>query len=400
MLKNSNNITRIKTLFLKQIEQPLNASEKAEMQEWLSANSAEYEALLLEINDVEMARKDVAILDSIDEEAAWQQFKERVQLGIPVAPMRRRWSSYAAAAAMIMVVTTGVYLLLNNGQPKESGHRVASAATPIINDVPPGGNKAILTLADGASIVLDTAANGALTQQGNTTVSKLDNGQLAYNTANKKPGAILYNTIATPRGGQYQVTLADGTKVWLNAASSLRFPTAFMGKERSVTLTGEGYFEVAKNAAKPFTVLMNGMLVRVLGTHFNVMGYANEKEMITTLLEGAVKVSKGTETGILKPGMQAKLTAADKMEVVRDVDVEGAIAWKNGAFNFHNTDLETILHQVERWYDVTVIYQSAKPTLYLSGMVSRHKSLSQVLTMLQQAGVQLKLQGKQVIILP
>ncbi|HQW45168.1 MAG TPA: FecR domain-containing protein, partial [Chitinophagaceae bacterium] len=271
--------------------------------------------------------------------------------------------------------------------------------TPEKNDVAPGGNKAILTLADGSTIILDNAANGSLTEQGNTKVIKLDDGQLAYNTLNEKPTEIVYNTISTPRGGQYQLTLADGTKVWLNAASTLRFPATFSGNERKVELTGEGYFEVAKNAAMPFKVSVNNMTVEVLGTHFNINSYSDEASIKTTLLEGAVKVTNGDAVQMLSPSNQAQLTADGEIRLNRNVDIEDVVAWKNGIFNFSGTAIENIMRQISRWYDLDVSYEGAISKETFSGVVSRNSNLSQVLKIMEQAGVKFKIEGKKIIVM-
>jgi len=217
---------------------------------------------------------------------------------------KRSFFRVAASVAILLLVSIGVFLIYNNNKHTEVAK--VEKPNPEKNDVAPGGNKAILTLADGSTIILDNAANGSLTEQGNTKVIKLDDGQLAYNSEGAA-GEVVYNTISTPRGGQYQLVLADGSKVWLNAASTLRFPATFSGKERKVELTGEGYFEVAKNAAMPFKVeLENGVGVEVLGTHFNVMSYSDDEQVKTTLVEGKVRVLNGENNVMLRPNQQAK----------------------------------------------------------------------------------------------
>jgi ferric-dicitrate binding protein FerR (iron transport regulator) len=210
-----------------------------------------------------------------------------------------------------------------------------------------------------------------------------------------------YNIISTPRGGQYQLILPDGSKVWLNSASSLKFPTAFYGKERQVELTGEGYFEVAKNANTPFSVTVNQMKIDVLGTHFNIMAYNDEKTMNTTLLEGAVTVSDGEMEKKLIPGQQAIVNEATRQMSVGQADILKAIAWKNGLFEFDNTDLSTIMRQLARWYDIEIVYEVTPEKTALGGSISRNLSLKEVLNMLEANGINhFNIEGKKIFVLP
>ena len=309
------------------------------------------------------------------------------------------WKKVAAAAVIIMMLGTGAYFLFGNkGKQDEIAKTENNNSSN--NDVAPGGNKATLQLADGSTIILDSAQNGTLSQQGNARVLKLDNGQLAYN-ASGTAKEVLYNTISTPRGGQYQLTLADGSKVWLNAASSIRFPASFTGSKRKVELTGEAYFEVAKNPAMPFTVSVNGMNVEVLGTHFNINSYADEDIIKTTLLEGAVKVTKGSVIAMLSPGQQAQLTSNGQIGVNKNIDVDEVMAWKNGKFQFGDkVDIGTIMRQIARWYDVDVEYKGVF-TKHFGGSISREVNISQVLKVLETTGdVKYKVEGRKVIVRP
>ena len=309
---------------------------------------------------------------------------------------KRSFFRVAASVAILLLVSIGVFLIYNNNKHTEVAK--VEKPNPEKNDVAPGGNKAILTLADGSTIILDNAANGSLTEQGNTKVIKLDDGQLAYNSEGAA-GEVVYNTISTPRGGQYQLVLADGSKVWLNAASTLRFPATFSGKERKVELTGEGYFEVAKNAAMPFKVeLENGVGAEVLGTHFNVMSYSDDEQVKTTLVEGKVRVLNGENNVMLRPNQQAKFTKSNKSLLIdKDADVNKAIAWKNGLFDFDNDNIVDILRQLSRWYDVQIQYVGNMRLQYYSGSIRRQVNISQVLFMLEQAGgVEFKIKGRNV----
>jgi transmembrane sensor len=305
----------------------------------------------------------------------------------------------AAAASIIGLILLGTFFWFNRDEQREVS-QTEVRKNGYKNDVLPGGDKAILTLADGSTIVLDDAQNGALTQQGNTKVIKLG-GKLAYDPAGSGSTEVVYNTISTPRGGQYQIELPDGSQVWLNAASSLRFPTAFAGKERRVEISGEAYFEVAKNRSMPFVVRVNGAEVQVLGTHFNVMAYQEEDVVKTTLLEGAVQFVSGNSTSLLKPGQQSQLTKEGKVKVVSGIDVDEVMAWKNGMFHFENVDIETIMQQLSRWYDVEVVFKSKNTREQFVVEMPRSSKLSDVLRVLELTGdIKFEIEGKKVIVSP
>lgn len=318
----------------------------------------------------------------------------------PVVQMPKRiWPKIAAAAAVIAVLLSGYLFFTKRAADKEIA-RIETIKQKFKNDVTPGGDKAILVLSNGQSIVLDSAANGTLTQQGNTKILKLNSGQLSYaQGAAAKNTEVLYNSIVTPRGGQYQVILPDGSSVWLNASSLLRFPTAFIGKERRVEITGEAYFEVAKNTAMPFIVkINNGAEVEVVGTHFNIMAYQDEVTMKTTLLEGAINMRNGNDIQRLKPGQQAQLTQ-NKMQLVNDVDLDQAIAWKNGLFDFNDDVVPDIMRQLSRWYDIDVAYEGKIPEGHYVGSVRRKSNISEVLKMLEVAGgIHFEIEGKKIIV--
>jgi ferric-dicitrate binding protein FerR (iron transport regulator) len=298
-------------------------------------------------------------------------------------PQRKiRWWPYAAAAVTIGMIAWLLYLKPVPPQP-------APLIAKIKTDIQAGTNKATLTLADGSTIALDSI--GTL-QQGATTIRRKP-GILQY-AAQGKQETVSFNTLSTPRGGQYQVMLPDGSKVWLNAASRLKYPTAFIGKERIVELEGQAYFEIAKNAHQPFKVHVNGSDIQVLGTSFDVMAYPDEKTTNTTLLEGAVKVADK----ILKPGQQAAVSGSDIN--IRQVNTDDAIAWKNGYFSFRDADLPTVMRQLSRWYDVTISYHGAIPQGTFSGEIGRTLSLEQALQILEQTRVHFNIEGRQIVILP
>jgi transmembrane sensor len=300
-----------------------------------------------------------------------------------------------------------------------------------------------LTLANGQQILLDSAHTGMLAQQGNAQIIKTDSGRLAYKIRDGKPTAVVYNVLATPRGGQYKLQLPDGTGVWLNSASSIRYPTAFTGGERKVEITGEAYCEVAKDKAKPFHVEAKDMDVAVLGTHFNINSYDDEGSIRTTLLEGSVKVTKnrtavaassdrqpksnGTlESVTLKPGQQAVAaplpasSVSDKSDrqlqspavglktqqrlkqqltVVNDPNIDQVMAWKYGIFNFNGADLSTVMRQLSRWYDINIKYEGNVPVSHFKGELPRDLTLAQVTSILGQVEVKFRIEGKTLIVM-
>ena len=307
----------------------------------------------------------------------------------------RRWAWRAAAAVVILTAGMGGYRFLS-GRWQD---RMADVRS-LPHDVAPGSNKAVLTLANGTTIVLDSARSGKLTQQGGVSVIKLDSGRIAYTSPVEKPDQALYNTLTTPRGGQYQLTLPDGSRVWLDAASSIKYPTAFTGKEREVEMTGEAYFEIAKNTGMPFVVKAGGTTTTVLGTHFNINAYEDERTLITTLLEGSVKFGCGKEEKVLHPGQQAVLNAETRSFTVKEADTYQAVAWKNGQLDFDNKDLPAIMRQISRWYDIDINFQSTYDGATFGGGISRQLNLSHVLRLLDRGGVHTRLEDHKLIILP
>jgi transmembrane sensor len=316
----------------------------------------------------------------------------------PVIVMRSRpvswWLRRAAVAAILLFICTGGYFWLKSKQP---GLQSTKDQPFVQNTIVPGGNKALLTLADGSHIELDSTQQGTLIKQGDAKVINMDRSVLTYNAGNGSGKEIIYNTLTTPRGGQYQLLLADGTKVWLNASSSIHFPVAFAGKERNVSITGEAYFEVAPNAAMPFTVTAKGTTVRVLGTHFNIMAYEDESSVNTTLLEGSVKVFKGTKQAILTPGQEARINQRGEIKT-GEADTEEVMAWKNGWFQFNSLDIRQIMRQVSRWYDVDITYEGNIPTSHFSGMVSRGNDITQVLKIMQGGDVNFNISGRKLMV--
>lgn len=307
-----------------------------------------------------------------------------------------KWYWAAASILILLAITCSIYYY--NSKEKQD-QVLAQSGAKARNSIVPGSNKATLTLANGDVIVLDKEDNGALAKQGAVQIIKLNNGQLAYkadqgNDAGKQPS---FNTLSTPRGGQYQVTLPDGTVVWMNAASSLIFPTAFTGKDRTVKLKGEAYFEVSANEHQPFIVSVNNMDIQVLGTHFNVMAYEDEQVVKTTLLQGMVKVAADNKEVLLKPGQQAKMKRSGEMNIV-PVNVEEAIAWKNGIFSFNDATTQEVMQQIARWYDAEVVYPDGVPKGLFRGEIDRTADISTVLKILEVSGVRFTVEGHKILV--
>lgn len=313
----------------------------------------------------------------------------------------RSWKfNWAIAASLILILSLGVNLLFVTKRDNQVADIPAKNKT-YKNDVAPGGDNAELTLANGTKIILDSASNGSLASQGITQI-KRQQGQLIYSVASNsgREAEVMYNTLTTPRGGQQKIILSDGTQVWLNAASSLHFPTAFTGKERKVEVTGEVYFEVAKNASQPFIVSVNNAEIRVLGTHFNVMSYNDEAVLTTTLLEGSVSFTYKNKSSLLKPGQQSQLTNDGQVKVISDVNTDQVVAWKNEFFDFEGADIEEVMRQLSRWYDVDITYHQKPDDLFFAE-IPRNTKLSDVLKALALTGtVKFEIDGKRIVVMP
>lgn len=347
------------------------------------------------------------ILDSVDK-AEVRVIHDRLKLAIdtkidqedkfyPVVP----WTYLSIAASVLLVATIGLYFYLSRQPQVKQFSQQAMVA-----DVAPGGNKAVLTLADGKKISLTDAKNGTIAKENGTSILKTTEGQLIYQ-GQKTSNVIAYNSVATPNGGQYQLTLNDGTKVWLNAASSLKYPLSFEGKERKVELNGEAYFEVAHNKSKPFRVVTSHQEVEVLGTHFDINSYDDEPNTRTSLIEGSVRVTNLTSNKniTILPGQQSILSAAKPEAAikVRNIDLDEAISWKNGYFMFDEESLESILRKIARWYDVDIQYKglSEKNKLFFSGTLSKYSNVSKVLRKLELTeSVHFKIEGRTILVMP
>lgn len=311
----------------------------------------------------------------LKEQGSHKKGKQKVS---PIHFMRTAWFRYAAA--VLIVAGVSLFLVKSN---RTGDHDMTFSGTVAPDDILPGSNKAILTLSDGRKIELKEGAE--IFNDGGVNINK-NNGELIYNKTN----ILAYNIMSTPRGGQYRLSLPDGTRVWLNASSSITYPTAFHGRERKVSITGEAYFEVAYDETKPFHVEVNNITVEVLGTRFNINAYPDEQQVTTTLLEGSVKIN----ASFLQPGQ------AWANGVIRNADTEQAVAWKNGYFNFNRVGLPAVMRQISRWYDVDVVYEGKIPDLLFLGEIQRELQLSDVLEVLKRTEVHFKIEGKKIVVMP
>lgn len=396
---------RINELFHRFVQNTCTRDEMDELYAWIADKDDEQVQLLMDerFNTI----IDTSKADTVDWEHMYRQIigakrgapvKRLWYRGrsTPVVPVRRRnWLKYVAAAVLIML-TAGAALFISRTRP----HSVASVAERYRNDVQPGHNAAVLTLSGGKTVLLDNSTTKTVGRQGSTVILN-DSGRLVYKAGTGKTPEIFYNTLTTQKGNQYHLTLPDGTKVWLNAASSITYPTSFTGKERRVAITGEAYFEVTKNQHKPFIVQQGDMSVEVLGTHFDVNGYGDEEALRTTLVEGKVKVQKGTTGSILEPGQQAVIpNGARRIYIDHNPDIDVVLAWKNGSFAFKKAGIEAIMQQVQRWYDVDVVYQANIRTHFVAD-IPRNAPLSQLLQLLEATDqVHFRIVGKKVFVLP
>ncbi|MBC9929400.1 FecR family protein [Chitinophaga qingshengii] len=382
---------RLIYLLQRHINHSLSAAETEELRNW-SQSSADNGQVLEDLGDPVYREAVMRNQQQFDVESALQRVKNRAQ-----TPVRKKipvyW--YAAAACVALLMATGYYFQ----RSRPVIHTPPAVAHT--DDIRPGSNKAILTLADGSVISLSDAANGTLAQQTGVHISKTADGQLVYESAKESAasGPVAYNKMETPNGGQHQVILEDGSKIWLNAASSLRFPSTFRGAaNRTVELQGEAYFEITKDAAHPFIVKTAQQEVKVLGTQFNINSYPEEAAIRTTLLEGAISVAlPGSGPQLLKPGQQAVVTA--NTVAVVPVEVTEETAWKNGLFSFNGQEFRTVMSMIARWYDVKVVYDYDPGILHIGGTVSRSRRMEEVLKMLEVTGdVKFNVAGKTITV--
>lgn len=387
------NNTRLQLLIGKYMEKSLSDAERTELRGYF-----EDPAFLLEIEErfgMEYEKESGA--DEMNENHQKQLLKHIFEYDVPgQVPQTRKvklWPRIAIAASVAaIVISVGVWIYSGNQNNTNKG-------IAYNNDVTPGKQGATLTLANGEKIRLSDAVNGALAEEAGVIVIKSSDGQLTYKVLEQKNGADKINVLTTDNGETYQVRLPDGSSVWLNAASTLKYPVSFAkSRNRRVELSGEGYFEVAKDKRRSFIVMTADQKVEVLGTHFNIQGYTDEAAIRTTLLEGSVKVISVTgQNKVIKPGEQATVLAEEIN--VSNADVNDAIAWKNGDIQFDNKTIPDIMRQIARWYDVKVVYEGKIPKGEWNGSVSRTRNLSQVLKMMEKSKeVKFRINGKTVFV--
>ena len=418
-------VNRITSLIEKFLEEKISAEEERELKEWL-AEAEHNNSFFRQITDKKVLQEKLKIYATADSETMWQKTLQKIEAATDGAKLvdlypekktiRMPFGKIAAAASIILLISAGAWYYFSQSTRNQIAKTDNNEAT-LISKIVPGSQQATLTLADGSTIILNTVQNGNLANQGHTQITKTD-GRLTYNrkpgSESSKIGQDIYNTVTTPRGGEYQITLPDGSKVWLNAASSLRFPIAFAGNERIVELTGEAYFEVnpqtlqatAKEAAKqsakaaktPFIVKINTPAgnrneVEVLGTHFNVMAYNEEGIIKTTLIEGKVKVTSGNNFQMIKPGEQAR--QKEGSITVQHVDAEDVIGWTNGFIPVGGPDIDYTMRQIARWYDVNIEYQGKKPEVSFEGKLPRAATIENVIKLLNANNIKARLNEKE-----
>lgn len=336
--------------------------------------------------------------------AAFREIKPRLQQPAQPMPAQRRVLAgrrWWMAAAVLLLTGMSIYLLLHRAVPVVP--ELAEQRTVVIE---PGKEGAVLTLADGRQIVLDSIKNGQVASQDGTVLS-LNSGFLSYEMQSRQTGPVLYNTVTTSKGRQFRLTLPDGSNVWLNAGSALRFPTRFEGHERRVEVSGEAYFEIAAQPSQPFLVnIAEGKAeVQVLGTDFNVNAYTNEAAIAATLLSGKIRVMNSQAPGkpslVLTPGQQARTGGVTaEVKLASQVNLDKVMAWKNGLFNFEDASLEEIMRQLERWYDIEVVYEKGIPDVAVSGKITRGVSLEKLLEALRKMGLHYRLEERRLVVLP
>lgn len=378
----------IAVLLIKRLSGELTDFEELELKQWIQ-QSEDNRKVADEFLKNDSFKE--GLRDLMQKETIWERIQEQINLRSGKVIRVNWYKRIAIAASVFLVFGLSAYLAFFQKSDRNKDQEVTKTA-----DINPGGYKARLILSDGRSIILDSAADGELAQQGNTSVLNKNN-QLVYESS-AHLGTVEYNTLATGRAEMYSLTMADGTKVWLNSESSIYFPVAFNDKERRVEVTGEVYIQVAKNPSKPFIVSANGLEVLALGTEFNLNSYKDEDGISTTLVEGTVKVSKGGINTILQPGQQTKLIRNGQFTPPASINIDEITSWRNGWFHFESADLKTILRQFARWYDVEVVYEGPVKNRKFFGIVKRSSSLSTVLEILHDNDIIFRIDGKKLIV--
>jgi transmembrane sensor len=398
MKTNYNAESHLAKLFTKYFDKTASVQETEELFELLQVSTDEELAEVLRVRWDELETEAPALAPEKSKEILSQILKSGNGSDKKSEKLRIKFLSWfrLVSAAAILILVGWLLFIDRKSQPAPESAQISG----LKNDILPGGNKALLKMSDGRTIVLSNRKNGIVVKQDGIEINKVKEGQLLF-VSKQSPSQkkqVLFNTLETPKGGQYALVLPDGTKVWLNAASSLHFPSTFTGKERLVELKGEAYFEVAKNASMPFKVKTQQGEVKVLGTHFNIMSYEDETVMKTTLLEGAVQIKSGKKSDVLKPGEQAIMGGGGEIKIRNNINVEEEIAWKKGVFQFNDTDIKEVMRQLSRWYDVEIIYKGDVADKQLTGKISRNVKASEVINMLRFMGSNCRIEGKNIVV--
>ncbi|OQP52915.1 hypothetical protein A4R26_28195 [Niastella populi] len=408
----------IAALLLKQLRQEITEVELEYLESWKAAHPS-HARVAEQINDGEQLLADLQAMKQVDMDGWWQKISAQIPQVNKTVPFYRRWYAYAAAAAVLLVAGAITWQYWKPGhlpEPTNEKH------LPYVVDVKPGGNRATLTLSNGTAIELAGAANGNLAKEGGTNVLKVKDGELKYEhagTAAVNDNDVVWNTLTTPRGGRYSLQLPDGSKVWLNAASSIKYPAHFSTTERRVIVTGEAFFEVAAGNKKwPFKVMIPprrggaGEILEVLGTSFNISAYNDEADIRTTLLKGKVKIAalqlqagEQSDFKVLSPGQQARIphnviAGKDPISIVNLEDVEEVSGWKDGMIHLEDADIRSIMRIISRWYNIEVSYEGQTPAYTFTGTLPLKENLSSVIKVLEYEGVRLRMQQNRIIVLP
>jgi len=382
MIDNSNK-ERLQDLAHKWLNGTLLENEQTEFDQWFIKEEEE----VIEIPSI------IAKSDLEHRELILSRIYEQIKREEPKKIYSRIWIKMAAAAAIVLILSGGIYKIYFSAKPVET-------QTAGLTDIKPGGNNAVLTLSNGNKIVLNNAANGKIAMEGGSIITKTKDGNVVYTTTDQAGNMAGLNTISTPKGGQYEVVLPDQSRIWLNAGSSITFPTNFKRGIREVSITGEVYFEITKNKNKPFRVVSNDQVTEVLGTHFNINAYSNESQITTTLLEGAVRIKKKGQSVVLKPGQQAMVATNDQdnIHITDNPDAQDAVAWTHGKFQFENADIPTVMRQLERWYNVEVTFAGKIPDEKFNGTLSRNIKISDALILIGYTHINYTIEGRKIII--
>jgi len=387
----------ISSLLARKLYGTLTASEEAELEAWLNKSAGNRE-ILEKLLSESTRKQEIEHLHAFDEETALKKVWARIEQPESTRSSTLRTYMIRIAAAAAIVIALSVSFRIYKVKSPIPAERLSYQAKG--TEISPGANKAILILSNGTKIDLQAAQSGNIASQAGVLVSKRADGKIDYQGDGSATTTDALNTLSVPKGGQYELTLPDGTRVWLNAASSLTYPVAFRGKERQVKLTGEAYFEVARDAGKPFFVNVDGkQTVEVLGTHFDIRAYNDDPDIRTTLLEGSVKVSGKNSHAIIKPGQMAVNDLKAPL-LVRNADLDEVMGWKNGLFVFNDERIEDVLRIAARWYDVDVEYQTDVSQKKLRGIISKYNNIRELLDNITiTSGIHYKIEGRRVILM-